>query len=438
MDNKINLLDRLSKKTNVFLFHIERESFYSFFNSTNNKSFLLYLLFLQLSVRKGFCYLRTKEVVDIFNITTRSICNWIKEMNNNGFIAAVYDSKQHFWHIRINTKRHIELWKKFNNGEFDELYNTQISDEAVDSIVSNEENPIQEFENDNAQLEQNPQDLDESDKLSKSINTNENLDKPNESNESNYQNLSAHISANDSNSQLTETIQNDNSNQNSENGGNVMNEIETFKVMSLLDRIENDSKQAQSFFTHFFDKRAKESNKKVLIVTPYKTQIDPTDTTNISYLLKFIKNFEKFERERINNYVGESISPIKEAFKKAQTKIREKNITAPEKVNEIIQSTLNDIDFLDENLLKNVDKVAITIINYNNLKEIVELESKAQALNKEVKFNVISCLNKYETQMRLEQLKNSIDDPYFYMEIPPTSAIAQQNQTQALQAVSNL
>lgn len=48
----INLLDKLNAKTNIFRFHIEKDVLHHFFSSTNNKSFLLYLVFLELSSNK--------------------------------------------------------------------------------------------------------------------------------------------------------------------------------------------------------------------------------------------------------------------------------------------------------------------------------------------------------------------------------------------------
>lgn len=89
---KIDLLSKMDKENvNFFQFHIIPKVLKHFYRATSNKSFLLYLLFLELSNRKGFCYLNTKEVAQtFFEMTAKSIFNWIKEMHNAGFITALY------------------------------------------------------------------------------------------------------------------------------------------------------------------------------------------------------------------------------------------------------------------------------------------------------------------------------------------------------------
>lgn len=71
---------------------------------------MLYLLCLELSNRKGFCRLNTKDLAKTFKVTAKSICNWLKEIHNNNYITAYYNPHKHYWKVRVNTKRHYELW----------------------------------------------------------------------------------------------------------------------------------------------------------------------------------------------------------------------------------------------------------------------------------------------------------------------------------------
>ena len=132
-----------------------------------------------------------------------------------------------------------------------------------------------------------------------------------------------------------------------------------------------------------------------------------------------IEQFERNERERISYYVGQPISPIKKALRNAKARIRAKKVTTQSEINKIMQTALNKIDFLKE--IENVDSISIWCINHSNLQEIQTIQQKAESLNKRVNLNFMSYLNEDETQMRLDQIKRGIDDPYFYMTRPKAS-----------------
>ena len=490
---KINLYKETNKKTEVFLFHIQRKALNFFCSSINNKSFMLYLLCLELSNRKGFCRLNTKELAKTFKVTAKSICNWLKEIHNNNHITAYYNPHKHYWKVRVNTKRHYELWKKFDG---EEMPNSQFSDDDINDILSvldgkskennavkNEkapnvaknldnasakndknnsadsltmqgifglvenliENPNALYDiadktlnhNDNSSTKnemlealhnENVNDLSQSSDLGES---NDDLDETNEpqSQESqdnlsesreNQKNQSNEISQNES-----ETNSNENLNE-SQDRGNQMNAINENEMTE--DELENfdleeTSKKIQAFMERFnfgVNKTRSEryENQKVLIVTPYKTFIDDSgsDTNNIAFTLEMIETFERNERERISYYVGQPISPIKKALRNAKARIRAKKVTAQSEINKIMQTALNKIDFLKE--IENVDSISIWCINHSNLQEIQTIQQKAESLNKRVNLNFMSYLNEGETQMRLDQIKRGIDDPYFYMTRP--------------------
>lgn len=448
---KIDLLSKMDKENvNFFQFHIIPKVLKYFYRATSNKSFLLYLLFLELSNKKGFCYLNTKEVAQtFFEMTAKSICNWIKEMHNAGFITALYDAKQHFWIVRVNTKWHITLWEKYSNGSLEELLKAsekEISEEKLNKIIAD----AQEFaviiseNNENSNDTQTSTSESNQQSIESSNSDNENVNEIGESSESNEtntnnadstnaENANSANSANDnvsnsnkssdlkdsqSASAIVENAENPNTN---ENGGNNMSattteitqEItqEAFKAMTLLEKIKADKAKMSNFYFRFFNRPKKDKSKKVLVVTPYKTLIDETDTKNIKATLEQIKFFEKFERDCANDY-GTSVSPIRDALKKADAIITNKGIVAQNKINEIIQNELNKVDFFDEKIWNKIDSVAISIIDYHNLVEIQKIHEKADSLGKEVRIFLLTTKN---PQIRLEQIKNGIDDLYFYM-----------------------
>lgn len=454
---------------------------------------MLYLLCLELSNRKGFCRLNTKELAKTFKVTAKSICNWLKEIHNNNHITAYYNPHKHYWKVRVNTKRHYELWKKFDG---EEMPNSQFSDDDINDILSvldgkskennavkNEkapnvaknldnasakndknnsadsltmqgifglvenliENPNALYDiadktlnhNDNSSTKnemlealhnENVNDLSQSSDLGESNDdldetnepqSQESQDNPSESSE-NQKNQSNEISQNES-----ETNSNENLNE-SQDRGNQMNAINENEMTE--DELENfdleeTSKKIQAFMERFnfgVNKTRSEryENQKVLIVTPYKTFIDDSgsDTNNIAFTLEMIEQFERNERERISYYVGQPISPIKKALRNAKARIRAKKVTAQSEINKIMQTALNKIDFLKE--IENVDSISIWCINHSNLQEIQTIQQKAESLNKRVNLNFMSYLNEGETQMRLDQIKRGIDDPYFYMTRP--------------------
>lgn len=360
----IKLFDKANQKE-VFLFHIQKKALHFFCRSVNNKSFLLYLICLELSNNKGSCYLNTKELAEIFCVTPRSVCNWINNIHSNKHITAYYNPYKHFWKIRVNTKRHYELWQKFDGKE---MSNLQLN-------YSDEMQILDFLSNDNQNTPQN--------NLPSTIN------QPQESSKESQ----------------------------NQNRSNEMNEQEI--EMELAE----SSKKLKAFMEKFNlgvnkKRNERELNQKVLIVTPYRTFIDKdiANTANIAYTLEMIEAFERMERERIINFVGQPVSPIKNAFKKARKIIKSKNITAQEQINEIIQTSLNNINFLDE--IDGVDIVSILVVNFNNLKEINQISKKTKSLNKQEQLKFISCLNANETNYRLTQAKNGIDCEHFFMTPP--------------------
>lgn len=226
---KIDLLSKMNEENvNFFQFHIIPKVLKHFYRTTSNKSFLLYLLFLELSNRKGFCYLNTKEVVQtFFEMTAKSICNWIKEMHNVGFITTLYDAKQHFWVVRVNTKWHIKLWEKYSDGSLEELLKAnekEISEEKLNKIIAD----VQEFaltisknsDNENANesiesSESNANDDLNADSTTSSESSESNADSVDNANENN--NDSSDLK--DSQSAIVENVENPNTNK---NGGNDM------------------------------------------------------------------------------------------------------------------------------------------------------------------------------------------------------------------------
>ena len=482
--SKIDLLSKMNESSvSCFQFHIVPKVLKHFYQAASNKSFLLYLLILELSNRKGFCYLNTKEVAQtFFDMTAKSICNWIKEMHNAGFITALYDAKQHFWVVRVNTKWHITLWEKYSDGSLEELLNAsekQISEDKLNKIIADAQEFAVEISknSDNASNTQTSSNeySQPSVETSNSDNENVNIDESNandnsnaeaDSNESSAENEnSANISndtsdtnannaddadnqnganstnsadenteneadsanvANvndlkDSQSAIVENAENPNTN---ENGGKEMSAVataeniqddeitkEAFESMSAIQRLKADKSKMNNFWFRFLNKPKKDKSKKVLVVTPYRTIIDETDTKNIKETLEQIKFYEKFERNNANDY-GTSVSPIKDALKRAEKIIAEKNIVAQNKINEITQTELNKIDFFDEKLWNKIDSVAITMVDYHNIVEIQNIHEKAESLGKEVR--IVSFTTK-DNKLRLEQIKEGIDDPYFYM-----------------------
>lgn len=454
---KIDLLSKLDKENvKFFQFHIIPKVLKHFYRATSNKSFLLYLLFLELSNRKGFCYLNTKEVAQtFFEMTAKSICNWIKEMHNAGFITALYDAKQHFWIVRVNTKWHITLWEKYSDGSLEELLKAsekEISEEKLNKIIAdaqefaviisennensnNNDTQTSTSESNQPSIESSNSDNENVNEIGESSETNEtnaNSANSNESSETNTNNADSTNAENansandnvsnssessdlkDSQSAKVENAENPNTN---ENGDNNMSATttemtqEAFKAMILLEKIEADKAKMSNFYFRFFNRPKKDKSKKVLVVTPYRTLIDETDTKNIKATLEQIKFFEKFERNCANDY-GTSVSPIRDALKKADAIIANKGIVAQNKINEIIQNELNKVDFFDEKIWNKIDSVAISIIDYHNLIEIQKIHEKADSLGKEVRMFLLTTKN---PQIRLEQIKNGIDDLYFYM-----------------------
>lgn len=472
---------------------------------------MLYLLCLELSNRKGFCRLNTKELAKTFKVTAKSICNWLKEIHNNNYITAYYNPHKHYWKVRVNTKRHYELWKKFDG---EEMPNSQFSDDDINDILSvldgkpkennempNEkapnvaktadsasantkndkndsaddltaqgifglvenliENPnalydiadkrLNHNDNSNAKSEsleaprnENAENLENSNDLNQSSNLgDENAgygDNEMESAESSTTNTDEPQSQNNptKNSQSNETSESEiesnstNSNENSsesQDGGNEMSAMNEMTEDELEDfDLEEASKKSEAFMQKFNfgvnkTRSERDENQKVLIVTPYKTFIadSGSDTDNIAFTLEMIEQFEKNERERISYYVGQPISPIKKALRNAKARIRAKKVTTQDKINEIIQTTLNKIDFLKEIENEDIDSVSIWCVNYNNLKEIQTIQQKAESLNKQVNLNFISYLNDSEEKLRLDQIRRDIDDPYFYMKCPKAS-----------------
>ena len=120
---------------------------------------------------------------------------------------------------------------------------------------------------------------------------------------------------------------------------------------------------------------------------------------------------KSFERDCANDY-GTSVSPIRDALKKADAIITNKGIVAQNQINQITQTELNKVDFFDEKIWDKIDSVAISIIDYHNLVEIQKIQEKADSLGKSVR---MFCLTTKNPQIRLEQIKNGIDDLYFYM-----------------------
>ena len=493
----INLYKEANKKTEVFLFHIQRKALNFFCRSINNKSFMLYLLCLELSNKKGFCRLNTKDLAKTFKVTAKSICNWLKEIHNNNYITAYYNPHKHYWKVRVNTKRHYELWKQFDGVE---MPNSQFSDDDINDILNvldgkpKENEPVADkkapnvaknvdnasAKNDSADdltaqgifglaenLIENPNAL--YDITDKTLNHNDNsstksetLESPRnentensaremessatnaESNKSNkpqsqesQDNPSENSQSNESNDSDSDSATNStNSNENSsesQDGGNEMSAINEMTKDEEEDfDLEETSKKIQVFMERFNfgvnqTRSEREKNQKVLIVTPYKTFISDDDSDNsrdadnIAFTLEMIETLEKNERERISYYVGQPISPIKRALCNAKARIRAKKVTAQSEINKIMQTVLNKIDFLKEVENENIDSVSIWCINHSNLKEIQDIQQKAESLNKRVNLNFMSYLNEGETQMRLDQIKRGIDDPYFYMTRPKAS-----------------
>lgn len=502
----INLYKETNKKTEVFLFHIQRKALNFFCRSINNKSFMLYLLCLELSNRKGFCRLNTKELAKTFKVTAKSICNWLKEIHNNNYITAYYNPHKHYWKVRVNTKRHYELWKKFDG---EEMPNSQFSDDDINDILSvldgkpkeNNEMPNEKAPNvaktaDSASantkndkndstndltaqgifglvenLIENPNALD--DIADKRLNHNDNSSAKSESLEAprneNAENLENHNDSSDS-SESNDDLDNEdaedseiessatnadepqpqesqdnpnensqsnsesttNSNENSSESQDGGNEMSAMNEMTKDEEedfdLEETSRKAEAFMQMFNfgvnkTRSERDENQKVLIVTPYKTFIadSGSDTDNIAFTLEMIEQFEKNERERISYYVGQPISPIKKALRNAKARIRAKKVTTQDKINEIMQTTLNKIDFLKEIENEDIDSVSIWCVNYNNLKEIQTIQQKAESLNKQVNLNFMSYLNDSEEKLRLDQIRRDIDDPYFYMKRPKAS-----------------
>lgn len=507
MENQnINLYKETNKKTEVFLFHIQRKALNFFCCSINNKSFMLYLLCLELSNRKGFCRLNTKELAKTFKVTAKSICNWLKEIHNNNYITAYYNPHKHYWKVRVNTKRHYELWKKFDG---EEMPNSQFSDDDINDILSvldgkpkeNNEMPNEKAPNvakttDSANantkndkndstddltaqgifglvenLIENPNALDDiadkrlnhndnssakSESLEALHNENaENLENPNVSSDSgesnndldnedaeNSETKSSTANADEPQPQESQDNPNENSQSNSESatnsnenlsesqdGGNEMSAMNEMTEDEKEDfDLEETSRKAEAFMQRFNfgvnkTRSERDENQKVLIVTPYKTFIADSDSDidNIAFTLEMIEQFEKNERERISYYVGQPISPIKKALRNAKARIRAKKVTTQDKINEIMQTTLNKIDFLKEIENEDIDSVSIWCVNYNNLKEIQTIQQKAESLNKQVNLNFMSYLNDSEEKLRLDQIRRDIDDPYFYMKRPKAS-----------------
>lgn len=473
----INLYKETNKKTEVFLFHIQRKALNFFCRSINNKSFMLYLLCLELSNRKGFCRLNTKELAKTFKVTAKSICNWLKEIHNNNYITAYYNPHKHYWKVRVNTKRHYELWKKFDG---EEMPNSQFSDDDINDILSvldgkpkenneipNEKAPnvaktvdsasanTKNDKNDSADdltaqgifglvenLIENPNAL--NDIADKRLNHNDNYSAKSESLEAlhneNVENLehsndSSNLSEtnddlDDENAENSESATNSNENSSeSQDGGNEMSAMNEMTKDEEEDfDLEETSRKAEAFMQKFNfgvnkTRSERDKNQKVLIVTPYKTFIadSGSDTDNIAFTLEMIEQFEKNERERISYYVGQPISPIKKALRNAKVRIRAKKVTTQDKINEIMQTTLNKIDFLKEIENEDIDSVSIWCVNYNNLKEIQTIQQKAESLNKQVNLNFMSYLNDSEEKLRLDQIRRDIDDPYFYMKRPKAS-----------------
>lgn len=77
-----------------------------------------------------------------------------------------------------------------------------------------------------------------------------------------------------------------------------------------------------------------------------------------------------------------------------------------------MQTELNKVDFFDEKIWDKIDSIAISIIDYHNLVEIQKIQEKADSLGKSVRIFLLTTKN---PKLRLEQIKNGIDDPYFYM-----------------------
>lgn len=503
----INLYKETNKKTEVFLFHIQRKALNFFCRSINNKSFMLYLLCLELSNRKGFCRLNTKELAKTFKVTAKSICNWLKEIHNNNYITAYYNPHKHYWKVRVNTKRHYELWKKFDG---EEMPNSQFSDDDINDILSvldgkpkeNNEMPNEKapnvvktadsanantkndkndsaddltaqgifglvenlIENPNAlydiadkRLNHNDNSSAKSESLEAPRNENaENLENPNDLNQSS--NLgdenagygdneiesaeSSATNADEPQPQESQDNPNENSQSNSESATNLNenssesqdkgNEMSAMNEMTKDEEedfdLEEASRKAEAFMQRFNfgvnkTRSERDKNQKVLIVTPYKTYISDNsgDTDNIAFTLEMIETLEKIERERISYYVGQPISPIKKALRNAKARIRAKKVTTQDKINEIMQTTLNKIDFLKEIENEDIDSVSIWCVNYNNLKEIQTIQQKAESLNKQVNLNFMSYLNDNEEKLRLDQIRREIDDPYFYIRRPKAS-----------------
>ena len=473
--SKIDLLSKMNESSvSFFQFHIIPKVLKHFYQATNNKSFLLYLLFLELSNRKGFCYLNTKEVAQtFFDMTAKSICNWIKEMHNAGFITALYDAKQHFWVVRVNTKWHIALWEKYSDGSLEELLNAsekQISEEKLNKIIADaqefavaisqnsdnsnntqtstsesNQSSVETSNSDNKNTNENANDVSNADSADSNESSAENENSANisnhtsDTNANNTDDVNSQNGANstneanenaenkvdsanvanvsdlkDSQSAIVENAENPNTN---ENGGKEMSAVataeniqddeitkEAFESMSALQRLKADKTKMNSFWFQFLNKPKKDKSKKVLIVTPYRTIIDETDTKNIKETLEQIKFYEKFERDNANDY-GTSISPIKDALKRAEKIIAEKNIVAQNKINEITQTELNKIDFFDEKLWNKIDSVAITMVDYHNIVEIENIQEKAESLGKEVR--IISLTTKDSESPPLKEVEAS-------------------------------
>lgn len=481
--SQIQLYNKTKAKTELFVFHIQRKALNFFCGSINNKSFMLYLLCLELSNKKGFCRLNTKELAQTFKVTPKSICNWLKDIHNNNHITAYYNPYKHYWKVRVNTKRHYELWKKFDG---EEMPNTQFSDDEINdilsvlegkadknSVISNEKAPniinkannTKKNENadtlatqgifgimsdlienplsaeaplqQNDDLESNDKSLNENAENSKikaqsSDEINNETNDLSQTNEPQSQELQNNPNESSESNEISDNESNDNeinsneaSNQSQNEGGKEMSEEELEEL-----ELEESSAKMKAFMERFNfgvnqTRNERNKNQKVLIVTPYRTFIndsnDKSDTENITFTLEMIEQFERSERERISYFVGQPISPIKKALRNAKARIRAKKVTAQSEINKIMQTTLNKIDFLKE--VESVDSVSIWCFNYNNLKEIKAIEEKAKLLNKQVNISVIDSLNESERKIRTEQMKNGIYDQFFYMTPPKDSDI---------------
>lgn len=405
----IDLFNFSQQAQKLLRFHIDKKTLNYFFASKSNKSICLYLILLELSNNNGKCFIKTKEIIDYFNFkSTKTICNYLKDLNNDQLINATYNIEKHFWEIKILSERHIQLWnnekiKNISSENVDSyLYDFEKEQEQLDCIKDNQITAQEENTTSNASSI--PLVLDDSSSTKE--------DTPKES-----QSQTPQVVTNTADETMDSTDSTTNHLQGDSMSEVIINDEITKQMKDDSERLANimtNSPLGNLMRQIFRDKQPQERKTKILIYTPYKTSlIQDIDYENT---LRIIDGYEEFANFFITSSGASVISPIREAINKTK---KEYGYLLSQNENKKyyrkLQENLNQINFLSENLISSVDEISISTINYNNMREASKIEALAKKHNKIVHYNLIPSFCDFDES---EQILNDslINDNKFNFE----------------------